>query len=89
MSGNILPRGYVGGFGLTIGNVFGRIAGNAGGQGGARRSRRREGGELMQQSKLMREGEHMMTVCNACRYCEGFCAVWPAMEFRRKFAEGD
>jgi tricarballylate dehydrogenase len=27
MSGNILPRGYVGGFGLTIGNVFGRIAG--------------------------------------------------------------
>ncbi|MGD0976373.1 MAG: tricarballylate utilization 4Fe-4S protein TcuB [Candidatus Korobacteraceae bacterium] len=43
----------------------------------------------MQQSELMREGEHMMTVCNACRYCEGFCAVWPAMEFRRKFAEGD
>jgi tricarballylate dehydrogenase len=28
MAGNILPRGYVGGFGLTIGNVFGRIAGN-------------------------------------------------------------
>lgn len=43
----------------------------------------------MPQSELMREGEHMMTVCNACRYCEGFCAVWPAMEFRRSFAEGD
>ena len=28
MAGNILPKGYVGGFGLTIGNVFGRIAGN-------------------------------------------------------------
>jgi tricarballylate dehydrogenase len=27
MSGNVLPRGYVGGFGLTVGNVFGRIAG--------------------------------------------------------------
>ena len=38
---------------------------------------------------LMREGEHMMTICNACRYCEGFCAVWPAMEYRRKFTEGD
>ncbi|MBI4300185.1 MAG: FAD-dependent tricarballylate dehydrogenase TcuA [Chloroflexi bacterium] len=27
MSGNILTRGYLGGFGLTIGTVFGRIAG--------------------------------------------------------------
>ena len=27
MSGNILQRGYLGGFGLTIGTVFGRIAG--------------------------------------------------------------
>ena len=30
-----------------------------------------------------------MEVCNACRYCEGFCAVFPAMELRREFAEGD
>jgi tricarballylate dehydrogenase len=27
MAGNILPKGYVGGFGLVIGSVFGRIAG--------------------------------------------------------------
>ena len=27
MAGNILPRGYVGGIGLVIGNLFGRIAG--------------------------------------------------------------
>jgi tricarballylate dehydrogenase len=27
MSGNILTRGYLGGFGLTIGSVFGRLAG--------------------------------------------------------------
>ena len=39
----------------------------------------------MPQTELMREGQKMMTVCNACRYCEGFCAVWPAMEYRRKF----
>ena len=43
----------------------------------------------MPQSELMREGEHMMTVCNACRYCEGFCAVWPAMEYRRTFGPGE
>ncbi len=30
-----------------------------------------------------------MTICNACRYCEGFCAVFPAMELRRTFSERD
>jgi citrate/tricarballylate utilization protein len=30
-----------------------------------------------------------MDVCNACRYCEGFCAVFPAMERRQEFAAGD
>jgi citrate/tricarballylate utilization protein len=28
----------------------------------------------------LREGERILTICNACRYCEGFCAVFPAME---------
>jgi hypothetical protein len=27
MAGNVLPKGYVGGIGLVIGNIFGRIAG--------------------------------------------------------------
>jgi tricarballylate dehydrogenase len=27
MAGNILVEGYMGGFGMTIGSVFGRIAG--------------------------------------------------------------
>lgn len=30
-----------------------------------------------------------MVICNACRYCEGFCAVFPAMERRRTFSEND
>jgi citrate/tricarballylate utilization protein len=30
-----------------------------------------------------------MTICNACRYCEGFCAVFPAMERRLSFTEAD
>ncbi len=34
-------------------------------------------------------GEHVMTVCNACRYCEQFCPVFPAMESRVTFAEAD
>ena len=30
-----------------------------------------------------------MEICNACRYCEGYCAVFPAMELRRTFTAGD
>lgn len=43
----------------------------------------------MQQTELIAEGERIMTICNACRYCEGFCAVFPAMERRLTFAESD
>ncbi|GGM66194.1 tricarballylate utilization protein B [Thermogymnomonas acidicola] len=28
------------------------------------------------------EALRQLTICNACRYCEGFCAVWDAIEFR-------
>jgi citrate/tricarballylate utilization protein len=38
---------------------------------------------------LFRQGEHVMTVCNACRYCEQYCPVFPAMEERLTFAKGD
>jgi citrate/tricarballylate utilization protein len=38
---------------------------------------------------VLREAARQMAVCNACRYCEGYCAVFPAMELRRTFAEGD
>src|SRR6476661_2629006 len=30
-----------------------------------------------------------MVICNACRYCEGFCAVFPAMERRLTFSDAD
>src|SRR5262245_46236019 len=30
-----------------------------------------------------------MTVCNACRYCEGFCPVFRAMERRVQFGKED
>jgi citrate/tricarballylate utilization protein len=38
---------------------------------------------------LVGEGERIMRICNACRYCEGFCAVFPAMERRTVFRESD
>ena len=40
-------------------------------------------------SATLREAERIMLVCNACRYCEGYCAVFKAMEKRRAFPDGD
>jgi citrate/tricarballylate utilization protein len=37
----------------------------------------------------MDEAYRALRVCNACRYCEGFCAVFPAMELRRDFTPAD
>jgi citrate/tricarballylate utilization protein len=30
-----------------------------------------------------------LEVCNACRYCEGYCAVFPALERKRRFSPDD
>ncbi len=38
---------------------------------------------------LIEEGARIMRICNSCRYCEGYCAVFPAMERRQTFLEGD
>lgn len=43
----------------------------------------------MPSPELLQKADHLMTVCNACRYCEGFCAVFPAMERRRTFSASD
>jgi citrate/tricarballylate utilization protein len=43
----------------------------------------------MHATSALREADRLMTICNACRYCEGLCAVFPVMEMRRTFADGD
>ena len=35
------------------------------------------------------DARRAMEICNACRYCEGFCAVFPAMMRRRSFSDAD
>jgi citrate/tricarballylate utilization protein len=35
------------------------------------------------------EVARQMHICNACRYCEGFCAVFPAMTRRLEFGKAD
>jgi len=43
----------------------------------------------MSANDLIKQVEFDMQVCNACRYCEGYCAVFPAMERRLTFSVPD
>jgi citrate/tricarballylate utilization protein len=43
----------------------------------------------VQETDAVKNARREMEICNACRYCEGFCAVFPAMELRREFSSGD
>jgi len=54
--------------------------------------------ELTRQARALANGEptpaeaevaRQMQICNACRYCEGFCAVFPAMTRRLSFEPVD
>ncbi len=35
------------------------------------------------------EARRQLEICNACRYCESFCAVFPAVHSRRIFSDGE
>jgi citrate/tricarballylate utilization protein len=43
----------------------------------------------MRETETVADARRQLEICNACRYCEGFCAVFPAMTLRREFASGD
>jgi citrate/tricarballylate utilization protein len=56
--------------------------------------------QLTQEAQALARGEILLTapekevarqlqICNGCRYCEGFCAVFPAMTRRLEFAKAD
>jgi len=46
---------------------------------------------LVQEARGLAENEvaRQLQICNACRYCEGFCAVFPAMTRRLEFPKAD
>jgi citrate/tricarballylate utilization protein len=39
--------------------------------------------------RLVGEASRQLTICNSCRYCEGLCAVYPALERRNLLDAGD
>jgi citrate/tricarballylate utilization protein len=38
---------------------------------------------------VLQEANRQLIICNACRYCEGYCPVFRAIETRRDFQQGD
>ncbi len=38
---------------------------------------------------LFTEAARQLNVCNSCRYCAGYCPVWPALELRTTLTKGD
>lgn len=38
---------------------------------------------------LIEEAQRQVQICNACRYCEGYCAVFPAINRQRSFKSSD
>jgi citrate/tricarballylate utilization protein len=39
--------------------------------------------------ELIEEAQRELSICNACRYCEGYCAVFPTLQRRLSFSEND
>jgi citrate/tricarballylate utilization protein len=49
----------------------------------------REAAALANGGAAVSEVSRQLQICNACRYCESFCAVFPAMTRRLQFDAGD
>ena len=41
------------------------------------------------EADLFAEARRQLSVCNACRYCAGYCPVWPELELRTDLSDGD
>jgi citrate/tricarballylate utilization protein len=43
----------------------------------------------MSELEIYQEAGRQLVICNACRYCEGYCPVFRAIETRRDFKQND
>jgi len=44
---------------------------------------------MLDDSSLLAEAQRQFLICSACRYCEGYCATFPAIEGRTEFTAAD
>jgi len=66
---------------LPLTELIARVRAESQGSGADARGTALTGGE--------QEVARVLQICNACRYCEGFCAVFPAMTRRLDFGKAD
>jgi citrate/tricarballylate utilization protein len=45
--------------------------------------------DIPQTQDATSEARRQIEICNACRYCEGYCSVFPAITRERAFGDGD
>lgn len=45
--------------------------------------------KAVEEVDALSEARRQATICNACRYCEGYCDVFPALASLREFSDGD
>ncbi len=38
---------------------------------------------------MKEEARRQAEICNACRYCEGYCSVFPSLHSNREFSDGE
>lgn len=44
---------------------------------------------MQNKNKVIEEAKRQISICNACRYCEGYCAVFPQMFEKKNLVQGD
>ena len=80
MAGNVLGQGYTAGVGMSIGTTFGRIAGKMPTMHFHKELNMNASTKalipVVQLSDHEQEVQRALQICNACRYCESFCAVF-------------
>ena len=82
---------------MSIGTAFGRIGGTQAARGAqvedalcsSLTNWRAKRPRWLQGEFQKRRWPAQMQICNACRYCETFCAVFPAMTRRLEFGVAD
>ncbi|WP_113670544.1 FAD-dependent tricarballylate dehydrogenase TcuA [Rhodovulum sp. BSW8] len=98
MTGAVLGEGYLSGTGLTVGGVFGRIAGaGAAACAGPAANRPRPAAvpapaatePVPPAPEPWAEAARALNICNTCGFCTGLCAVFPAAQRRPNLAAGD
>ncbi|ARE39588.1 TcuB: works with TcuA to oxidize tricarballylate to cis-aconitate [Rhodovulum sp. P5] len=98
MAGAVLGEGYLSGTALTIGGVFGRLAGRHAADLAGRDVRsqfarptlpRQETPPSTPDGDPFDTARRTLNICNTCGYCTGLCDVFPAARLREALTLGD